>query len=68
MVYSYLLDLYQVLDKRRQTIELRISKSSNDPEKLQYQQGCLKVIDDFKDFLTTNYHTKLPRRLRANQK
>jgi hypothetical protein len=63
MVYSYLLDLYQVLDTRKKEIHLQILQLSNDPEKLQYQQGRLTAINDFKVFLTTHYHAKLPRRV-----
>jgi len=63
MVYSYLLELYQVLDKRKKDIEFQISQLSNDPDKLQYQQGRLTTINEFKDFLTTHYHAKLPRRI-----
>jgi hypothetical protein len=68
MVYNYLLDLYQVLDKRKRNIELQISHSSNDPKKQQYQQGRLAAINDFNDFLTTHYHAKLPRRMQKQQK
>lgn len=68
MVYNYLLDLYQVLDKRKRNIEFQISQSSNDPEKQQYLQGRLTAINDFKDFLTTHYHAKLPRRIQKHQK
>jgi hypothetical protein len=68
MVYSYLLDLYQVLGKRKESIEINLSDLSNDPESLQYYQGRLKAINDFKDFLTTHYHSKLPRRMQKVQK
>lgn len=63
MVYSYLLDLYRVLDTRRDEIQSQISQLSNDPEKLRYQQGRLAVINGLKVFLTDNYHAKLPRRI-----
>ncbi|NOR26623.1 MAG: hypothetical protein GQ542_19975 [Desulforhopalus sp.] len=67
MVYSYLLDLYQVLDKRKKDIEFQISQLSNDPEKLQYQKGRLTSINEFKAFLTTHYHAKLPRRIQKQR-
>ncbi len=63
MVYSYLLDLYQMLDKRKKNIELQMSALSNEQETLLYLQGRLKAITDFKDFLTMHYHSKLPRRM-----
>ena len=68
MVYSYLLQLYNVLDQRKKDIELEISHLADDPESLQYQQGRLTVINEFKDFLVTNYHAKLPRRMQQNLK
>ncbi len=68
MVYSYLLDLYKVLDQRKKNIELKISHLADDPESLQYQQGRLTVISEFKDFLKTNYHAKLPMRMQQNLK
>lgn len=63
MVYSYLLDLYQVLDKRKKEIQLQISKSSNNAEQSEYQQGRLTAINNFKVFLTTHYHAQLPHRI-----
>jgi hypothetical protein len=67
MVYSYLLDLYKVLDQRKEHIEFKISQVSNDLEKQQYEQGRLTVINEFKDFLTTHYHAKLPRRMQQHK-
>ena len=63
MVYNYLLDLYQLLNKRKENIELQISALSNDSETLRNYQGRLKAIADFNDFLTAQYHSKLPRRI-----
>ncbi len=68
MVYSYLLDLYKVLDQRKKDTELKISDLSNDPESLEYLQGRLTVINELNDFLVKNYHAKLPRRMQQNQK
>lgn len=63
MVYGYLLDLYHVLDMRKNEIQQQISNMSDDPEKLQYQKGRLSVISDFKIFLKSHYHEKLPRKI-----
>lgn len=68
MVYSYLLDLYQVLDKRKNDIEFQLSQLSNDSESHQFQQGRLMALNDFRDFLTTHYHGKLPRRMQKHLK
>ena len=68
MVYGYLLDLYRVLDKRKKAIELHLSEVSSTPEKFQYQQGRLTAINDFKEFLTTHYHEKMPRRIQNQRR
>ncbi len=66
MVYNYLLDLYQELDKRKENIEMMIAQAADDMDKRTYQKGRLRAVDDFKNFLTTNYHTKLPRRMQKH--
>jgi hypothetical protein len=68
MVYNYLLDLYQELDKRKENIEMMIAEASDDKDKRKYQIGRLRAVEDFKKFLTTNYHGKLPRRLQKQRK
>lgn len=68
MVYNYLLDLYQELDKRKENIEMMIAEAADDIDKRKYQKGRLRTVEDFKDFLTTNYHAKLPRRIQKHQK
>ncbi|MGB3225826.1 MAG: hypothetical protein WBB23_23765 [Desulforhopalus sp.] len=68
MVYSYLLDLYKVLDERKNSLELQLSQAANEPELNQFLNGRLAVINDFKEFLTTHYNAKLPRRMQAPKK
>ena len=70
MVYSYLLDLYKHLEERTKAIgtESQAAVSSGDTEKLEYLQGRLAAVETFKEFLVTNYHHKLPRRLQKNGK
>ncbi|MGW8194661.1 MAG: hypothetical protein ACWGOX_10395 [Desulforhopalus sp.] len=63
MVYNYLLDLYKVLDKRKQQIDDERPRSSEDSARECYQQGRHAAINDFKLFLQQNYHEKLPRRV-----
>ena len=63
MVYNYLLNLYKVLDERKKDIEIQISQLSDNSGKLEYQKGRLKSISEFRSFLKTHYHTKLPRRI-----
>lgn len=68
MVYSYLLDLYKQLDKRKETIKAEISQISKDPERYHQQQGRLAAIIEFTDFLESNYHSKLPQRMQRQRK
>ena len=63
MVYNYLLDLYQVLDERKNEIQRSCDDPSGSPEVEQFHQGRLAAIVDFTKFLKKNYHTKLPRRM-----
>ena len=65
MVYNYLLDLYQVLAERKNEIERQAAWSSESPEEKQFHQGRLNAIDDFATFIRSNYHIKLPRRIRT---
>ena len=68
MVYNYLLDLYRELDKRKENIEMMIAEAADDMDKRTYQRGRLRAVEDFKKFLTNNYHGKLPRRLQKQRK
>jgi len=67
MVYSYLLELYKVLDERKRNIEVLISKLPDDSKERQFQQGRLTALTDFEDFLTTHYQSKLPRRMQSRR-
>ena len=67
MVYNYLLELYQVLDKRKEEIQQQISELPCDNRKLEYLQGRLLVVNDFKSFLKSHYHSKLPRKIQKLQ-
>ena len=68
MVYTYLFDLYQELDKRKENIEMMIAEAADDMDKRTYQKGRLRAVEDFKIFLATNYHPKLPRRMQKHPK
>ena len=63
MSYSYLLELYQVLDDRLTQIAAEQKNSSGNEQDQQYLMGRHDCLVDFKDFLQRNYHHKLPRRI-----
>lgn len=68
MVYSYLLDLYKVIEARKnETSEENKTAAENSAQSL-YQQGRLRTLNDFYHFLHQQYDAKLPRRLQKNLK
>ena len=66
MVYNYLLDLYEALDLRKREIESDLSASFDSPEVSGYHQGRLTIINEFREFLKSSYHAKLPRRMQKD--
>ncbi len=63
MAYSYLLDLYQVLNERQAEILRTCDTTDAPPAEVYYRQGRFDATKDFLTFLKDNYHAKLPRRL-----
>jgi len=63
MSYKYLLDLYSVLDHRRERITREQGETSASPEQHSHLQGRIDCLAEFKSFLEENYHQKLPRRI-----
>ena len=63
MSYSYLLDLYQVLDDRLDQITEEQKNSSGNEQDQQFLIGRRDCLVEFKDFLQKNFHHKLPRRI-----
>jgi len=65
MSYSYLLDLYKVLDERINRIDSEKSPDITHPNEREYLQGRRDCLVDFKKYLEENYHHKLPRRIQS---
>ena len=63
MSYSYLLDLYQVLDERLCEIAEEQENSAATMLDQHYLRGRHDCLAEFKDLLHRNYHHKLPRRI-----
>ena len=64
MAYTYLLDLYQALSKRKTAIKKQLTENGTTAaDTTQYKQGQLDVIDEFSHYLRENFHSKLPRRM-----
>ena len=63
MVYTYLFDLYRVLDERKKEVQGRVEGAFESPEIEQHLRGRLSILNDFETFLKCNYHAKWPRRM-----
>ena len=65
MSHSYLIDLYELIDKRLHDVSDELQASSSSGEKMDFLQGRAASLMEFKQFLTSGYDVKLPRRLRG---
>jgi len=63
MSYSYLLDLYRILDERINQVKGEIPQDHSSIDEQTFRQGRLDCLMEFKRHLEANYHQKLPRRI-----
>ena len=68
MAYIYLLDIYELIDQRVADAQAAMENGSGDPNEQKYQEGRIKALTDFQDYLTTHINPKLPRRIRQSLK
>ncbi len=66
MAYIYLLDIYKLIDQRIEDAEAALGNVSADPNEIKCQEGRIKALTDFKEYLVQNLNPKLPRRIREN--
>jgi hypothetical protein len=66
MAYIYLLDIYKVIDQRLEDAQASLNSGCDDPVEKAYQRGRIKALTDFMDYLTANFHPRLPRRIRES--
>ena len=66
MAYIYLLDIYKLIDQRLEDAKATLGNASGKPHEKQYQEGRIKALMDFKDYLIKNFNPKLPRRIRED--
>ena len=66
MAYIYLLDIYKLIDQRIEDARDTMERVSSDPNEKKYQEGRVKALSDFKDYLVQNFNPKLPRRIRED--
>ena len=65
MAYIYLLDIYKLIDKRVADAQAAIERGCGDAEQ-KFQEGRIKALTDFQDYLAANFNPKLPRRIRES--
>lgn len=63
MAYNYLLELYEIIDHRRQ--EARGALDAAIGTDCERQRGRIDALGEIDQFLKTNYHLRLPRRIRS---
>ena len=66
MAYVYLLDLYQLIDRRTAEALQAMNDGKNDPGERKFHEGRIKILAEFKNFLMENFNAKLPRRIRRS--
>jgi hypothetical protein len=68
MAYTYLLSLYEIIDEKLNKAKKCVDNTLNEPEKAKFQEGRIQALSEFKEFLTNNLNSKLPRRIRQKLK
>ena len=66
MAYTYLLDMYKLIDQRIEEARATAIDSVGQLEKVKFQEGRIKALMNFKDYLTAHLNFKLPRRIRLS--
>ena len=64
MAYIYLLNIYELIDRRVADAQAAMGDGCSDPNEKKFQEGRIKALTDFQNYLATNFNPKLPRRIR----
>ena len=64
MSHTYLIDLFNLIDERLKDVAKEDSREKSTENEVFFRKGRSEVLMDFKKFLTRNYSSKLPRRIR----
>ena len=64
MAYIHLLDIYNLIDQRLADANSSIGELADEPMGTRFQEGRIRALSEFKDYLTKNLNPKLPRRIR----
>ena len=64
MAYTYLLNLYDEIEKKIKVIDLEKKTLKNGADSFHHDAGRLDILNQFKHFLSENLNDKLPKRIR----
>lgn len=68
MAYNYLFDLYDKIDQHLKEANEELKDDKKSKEDLQFHNGRIDILVDFRDYLSENMDSKLPKRLRKKLK
>ena len=66
MAYIYLLEIYKLIDQRIEDARAILGTAPGRPHEKKYQEGRIKALSDFKDYLIKNFNHRLPRRIKED--
>lgn len=65
MAYNYLIELYEKIDHRLEDARKELAEHDRlHQDDVAYHQGRVEMLNEFEEFLKSNYHKMLPKRLR----
>ncbi len=66
MAYIYLLEIYKLIDQRIEDAKATLGTAPGRLYEKKYQEGRIKALSDFKDYLIKNFNHRLPRRIKED--
>ena len=66
MAYVYLLDMYKLIDQRIEDARAAALDDAGDTAGEKFQEGRIRALVEFKDYLAAHFNSKLPRRIRLS--
>jgi len=66
MAYIYLLEMYKLIDQRIEDTKAAMESLPGDSMEKKFQEGRIKALTDFEDYLVQSFNPRLPRRIRED--
>lgn len=66
MSYNYLIDIYKLIDQRIEDARVALESHLGRRLEKKFQEGRIKALTDFKNYLIENLNPRLPRRIRED--